>query len=93
MIRPPPVLVDDADDAPIRHDINSDDVRRAYPDLPEGTGRNSFVSLCDYRAYRAIFHAFPDFRPPRSGVPVQIHPQCHASSRERLRDVPLETVT
>ena len=65
MIRPPPVVVDDADEAPIRHDINSEDVRRTYPDLPRRTTeRTLFVSMCDYQAYRTIRHLFPDFRPP-----------------------------
>lgn len=63
MTRPPPVLIDDADDAPIRHDINSEDIRRTYPDLPIGGDRNSFVSLCDIHAYKTIRHLFPDFRP------------------------------
>ena len=63
MIRPPPVLVDDTDDAPIRHDINSEDIRRTYPDLPYGGDRNSFVTRCDHEAYRTIRHLFPEFRP------------------------------
>ena len=72
MTRPSPVLVDDAEDAPIRHDINSDDIRRTYPDLPRRVeDRNTFVSLCDHWAYQTISHTFPDFRPPtiRATVP------------------------
>jgi hypothetical protein len=68
-------------------------VRRTFPDLPRGADRNVFVALCDHRAYRTIRNAFPDFRPPSSGAPVQIRPRRHFSSRERLRDTPLETVT
>ena len=75
MTRPPPVLTDDADDAPIRHDINSEDIRRTYPDLPVGGDRNSFVSLCDYLAYKTIRHLFPDFRPQCIHDP-DFRPQC-----------------
>lgn len=71
MTRPSPVLVDDADDAPIRHDINSEDIRRTYPDLPHGADRNVFVSVCDYRAYTTICHDFPDFRPERTRLLTQ----------------------
>ncbi len=85
MTRPPPVLVDDADEAPIRHDIISEDIRRTYPDLPHGSDGNVFVSVCDYRAYKTICHTFPDFRPPNSGVLT--NPSLHHPRQQSRADV------
>jgi hypothetical protein len=51
-MRPPPLVVDDDH---FRHDIDSDDVRRVYPDLPTGDARERllFLERCDMRAFEA----------------------------------------
>lgn len=48
---PPPLEVDD--DAPVRRDVDSDDVRRVHPDLPEGDAdaRRAHQARCDADAY------------------------------------------
>jgi len=51
-LRPPALLVDD--DAAVRSDLDSDDVRRVYPTLPATSGERLTLLLeCDARAYRA----------------------------------------
>lgn len=61
-MRPPPVKVDDAG---VRHDVLSDDVRRVHPDLPSTpAARNAHLARCDAKAYASIRARFPDFTPP-----------------------------
>ena len=64
--RPPPVAVDDAADAPVRRDVNSDDVRRVHPDLPQNaTARRAYLARCDAKAYEdSVLSQFPTFVPP-----------------------------
>ena len=53
------------DDDTIRHDINSDDVRRVYPDLPSTpVERLGFLKDCDRQAYERIRNQYPLLRPP-----------------------------
>lgn len=62
---PSPVLVDD--DAPLRRDTDSDDVRRVYPDLPtsgDTLARNRYAARRDWDAYVSIRDRFPAFTPP-----------------------------
>lgn len=75
MIRPSPLRVND--DAPLRRDTDSEDMRRIFPDLPSTAhDRNVLLSQCDRLAYDTIRHDFPQFTPPGTyDVP-----------RERLRD-------
>ena len=63
-VRPAPLDVDD--DAPMRHDILSDDVRRVHPDLPFTNARDrmSHQHTCDRDAYASIVATFPGFTPP-----------------------------
>lgn len=50
--RPPALLLDD--DAAVRSDLDSDDVRRVYPTLPATSAdRLSLLLQRDARAYRA----------------------------------------
>ena len=64
MIRPSPLHVDD--DAPMRQDTDSEDIRRIFPDLPASAhGRNMLLAQCDRIAYDTIRHAFPGFMPAR----------------------------
>lgn len=67
MFRPSPVLIDDRDDAPVRQDTNSDDIRSVFPDLPSGVNHNHFLRRCDTKAYNSICDRFPDFHPPSYG--------------------------
>ena len=62
---PPPLVVDD--DAGVRRDVCSADVRRVHPDLPlNGTPEDRLwhQRACDARAYALIRARFPDFLPP-----------------------------
>jgi hypothetical protein len=69
MMRPPTVVVDD--DAPLRRDVNSDTVRRVYPDLPAtADARNAYLAARDQRAYRAIAARFPRLTPPGRASPA-----------------------
>ena len=62
--RPPPVAVDDA---VVRRDVDSADVRRVYPDLPATpAARNAFLARLDREAHATIRGRFPDFVPRRS---------------------------
>ena len=63
--RPPSIAVDD--DAPLRRDVDSVDMRRVHPDLPVDAtpdDRNAHQRACDARAYERIRARFPAFRPP-----------------------------
>ena len=63
--RPPPLVLDAAEGC--RRDVDSDDVRRVYPELPRTAhARNALLRARDLAAYRAIAHDFPDFTPPSS---------------------------
>ena len=63
--RPPTLMVDD--DAPIRHDIDNDDVRRTYPRLATSyrarAARQRAFEARDRRAYEEIRHVYPNFCP------------------------------
>jgi hypothetical protein len=60
---PPPLYVDD--DAPIRHDVDSDDVRRVHPDLPStAQGRLEHLRRCDDLAFASVCERFPELCPP-----------------------------
>ena len=49
----------------IRHDINSDDMRRVHFDLPDTPqGRMEHVLRCDKKAYDSIKTRYPRFTPP-----------------------------
>lgn len=65
MSRPPALVVDE--DADVRRDVCSVDVRRVHPDLPlDGTpeDRLAHQRACDARAYALIRARFPGFSPP-----------------------------
>lgn len=69
MYRPPNLHYVHVDDTGIRHDINSDDMRRVHPDLPKTCeGRLKHVRSCDERAYQTIRDQFPCFTPPGYGL-------------------------
>ena len=63
---PPPLDVDD--DAPVRRDVVSEDVRKAYPDMESScsTSAERLDSLRrnDEKAFERIRHRFPKFTPP-----------------------------
>jgi hypothetical protein len=68
MVRPPNIQVNDEQ---VRHDINSDDIRRIFPDLPVHEDfrigakmRIQYLKEKDLDAYNTIRDNFPDFRPP-----------------------------
>ena len=64
--RRPPSLLDTGEyDTAVRRDLNSDDVRCVYPDLPatQRDRRVFFVTL-DERAYDRIRHSYPKLVPP-----------------------------
>ena len=64
----PQVVVDD--DAPMRRDVDSADVRTVYPDLPDSPrSRNAYLQARDQRAYLAIRSAFPGMKPPSKPFP------------------------
>ena len=63
--RPPPVEVDDADDAPVRRDHASSAVRVVYGLLPTTPrARLAFLNALDDAAYARIAGRFPGFIPP-----------------------------
>ena len=61
--RPPPLRVDDSLDSPVRRDVDSEEVRRVYPDLPRPASaqeRARHLRACDAEAYeRERGVAFP----------------------------------
>lgn len=63
-VRPVELVV--ADDAGIRRDIDSDDVKRAFPGLPsvDAQARLRYQAARDVAAYETIRHVFPRFVPP-----------------------------
>lgn len=69
MERRPPLL-HVADDAPLRQDVDSDDVRRVYPSLPATPQeRTALLRARDAEAYRAVKNAFPP--PGAAASPVR----------------------
>ena len=53
------------EDAPVRRDVDSDDVRRTHPELPcSYQERIRYLMSLDLEAYAEIKHQFPDFTPP-----------------------------
>ena len=61
--------VDAPDDAPVRRDLDSTDVRAVHPDLPLGafddaSARRQYLEALDRMAYEKIRRQFPEFRPP-----------------------------
>lgn len=78
--RPPPLRVDD--DAPVRRDVDSDDVRRVHPELSNlkaSSARHAHLQACDERAYERVRTRFPLLTPPWSsdcddGPPVPAAP-------------------
>ena len=75
MVRPPPLRVDD--DAPLRQDTDSEDMRRTFPDLPlTAHDRNALLTQCDRLAYDRIRRDLPAFTPPGT----------YGAPQERLRD-------
>ena len=65
MHRPPPVEV--GDDAVVRRDLDSDDMRRVHPEVGRArSGWARHVLRCDAVAYLSIRDRFPDFRPPHA---------------------------
>ena len=61
------VTVDDADDSPVRRDVESRQVHQVHPELmtmhtPEE--RNAHLKHCDSLAYARIRKQHPGFRPP-----------------------------
>ena len=77
------------DDAPLRRDVDSADVRAVYPDLPPSPrARNAYLHARDVRAYLSIKTRFPEFTPPstpseapRAGATIE-------SLRERFAQDP-----
>ena len=48
-----------------RTDLDSDDVRRVHPNLPETPfGRLQYLRACDWEAYESIRDKYPNFSPP-----------------------------
>lgn len=67
MFRPTPLVIDD--DAPCRRDVDSDDVRRVFPELSPSRGNgNALLHECDMHAYRFIQATYPKFLPPGQQV-------------------------
>jgi hypothetical protein len=65
--RPPSIIVDD--EAPIRQDINSEDMNHTHPEvrrMKTATERNNHMKRCDECAYEALMNVDfrLDFRPP-----------------------------
>jgi hypothetical protein len=74
--RPPMLFVDD--DAPMRCDVDSDDVRRVYPDLPATVeGRLAHLRLCDDLAFSSVRDRFPELLPP-----VHYYPEAPSTSTD-----------
>ena len=68
------VTVDE--NAPLRRDVDSADVRATYPDLPDSPrARNAYLQRRDRHAYLAIRSQFPGFMPPSQqplpGTPLE----------------------
>ena len=77
VLPPPPLVVDD--ESRVRRDIESDDVRRTFPDMPvqcTSAQRNAFLSRLDQRAYDSIRGTTPGFTPP----PLQGSPRSSSVS-------------
>ena len=72
---PPPVIVEDNNIISIRSDLNSQDVRETYPDLPISNSwsdhsdlvrkRDEYLMQQDAHAYETIRNRFPNFKPKR----------------------------
>lgn len=62
----PPVTVEIDDDAPVRRDVCSDEMRAVHPDLPASPrARLQHQRRCDVRAYNAeLSDRYPEFTPP-----------------------------
>ena len=62
--RPPQLCVDD--DAPVRRDVLSGDVRAVHPEVAAHPDADRVAHLrdCDERAYATIRDRFPAFTPP-----------------------------
>ena len=61
--RPPSIVVDD--EAPIRQDINSEDIHYIHPEvkfMKTAIERNDHLKRCDECAYETLSNI--DFRPP-----------------------------
>ena len=57
------IVVDD--DAPMRTDVDSDDVRTVHPDLPDTPhARNEYLARRDDIAYGEVCQRFPQLLPP-----------------------------
>jgi|TARA_E500000178_G_scaffold355112_1_gene426526 hypothetical protein len=61
--RPPALVIND--DAPVRRDINSEDMNRIHPEVKRmktATERNDHLHKCDEYAYKTLSNI--DFLPP-----------------------------
>jgi hypothetical protein len=60
------VEVGDGGDAPPRRDVDSDEMRRVHPDLPQTSSSDRLAHLhrCDDAAYEAVRDRFPLLTPP-----------------------------
>ena len=72
-MRPPPIEVDESI---FHHDIDDEEVKAVYPDLPRSKScsdlnemskkRNEFLHKQDMKAYKKIASRFPEFTPPNN---------------------------